>query len=274
MSPEDFDLLTGILRERSGLSLTKEKMYLLENRLAPVARRNGHEDLDELVKALRLKKDEPLLRDITEAMTTNESFFFRDGTPFELLEKEILPKFLKARQASKSLRIWCAAASTGQEPYTIAMVIREMAAQFQGWKIEIVGTDISPSVLEKAKVGLYSQFEVQRGLPIQMLMKYFDQHGEMWQIDASLRGMIEYKECNLLESLSSLGAFDIIFCRNVLIYFDRDTKSKVLEQIWRLIPADGAMFLGGAETVLGISDRFKPAPGMRGVYDPVAETAQ
>lgn len=274
MSPEDFDLLSGILLERSGLSLSKDKVYLLETRLGPVARKNGHGDIDELVKALRLKQDETLLRDITEAMTTNESFFFRDTSPFELLEKEILPKLLEARAASKSLRIWCAAASTGQEPYTIAMVLKEMAVKLQGWRIEILGTDISPAVLEKAKVGLYSQFEVQRGLPIQMLVKYFEQNGEMWQIDASLRGMIEYKELNLLKDLSSLGAFDIIFCRNVLIYFDRDTKAKVLESIWRLMPRDGALFLGGAETVLGISERFKPSPGKRGVYDPVQETEQ
>ena len=176
MSPEDFDLLSGILRERSGLSLTKEKMYLLESRLGPVARKNGHGGLDDLVKALRQKQEEPLLRDITEAMTTNESFFFRDVTPFELLTKDVLPRLMEARAASKSLRIWCAAASTGQEPYTIAMVLKEMAAKLQGWRIEILATDISPSVLEKAKVGLYSQFEVQRGLPIQMLVKYFEQH--------------------------------------------------------------------------------------------------
>ena len=274
MSPEDFDLLSGILRERSGLSLTKEKMYLLESRLGPVARKNGHGGLDDLVKALRQKQEEPLLRDITEAMTTNESFFFRDVTPFELLTKDVLPRLMEARAASKSLRIWCAAASTGQEPYTIAMVLKEMAAKLQGWRIEILATDISPSVLEKAKVGLYSQFEVQRGLPIQMLVKYFGQHGEMWQIDAALRGMIEYRELNLLKNLSSLGAFDIIFCRNVLIYFDRDIKTQVLESIWRLMPRDGALFLGGAETVLGISERFKPSPGKRGVYDPVPETEQ
>lgn len=274
MSPEDFDLLSGILLKRSGLSLTKEKMYLLETRLGPVARKNGHGDIDDLVKALRQKQDEPLLRDITEAMTTNESYFFRDTTPFELLAKQVLPRLLEARASTKSLRIWCAAASTGQEPYTIAMVLKEMAAQLQGWRIEILGTDISPSVLEKAKVGLYSQFEVQRGLPIQMLVKYFEQHGEMWQIDASLRGMIEYRELNLLKDLTPLGAFDIIFCRNVLIYFDRGTKTQVLEAMWRLIPRDGALFLGGAETVLGISERFKPSPNQRGVYNPVPATEQ
>ncbi len=276
MSPEDFDLLTGILRERSGLSLTKEKMYLLETRLGPVARKNGHGGLDELVEALRLNQEEPLLRDITEAMTTNESFFFRDVTPFELLADHVIPKLLEARAATKSLRIWCAAASTGQEPYTIAIVLKEMSARLQGWRIEILATDIAASVLEKAKAGLYSQFEVQRGLPIQMLVKYFEQRDEMWQIDASLRGMIQYRELNLLQDIGSLGAFDIVFCRNVLIYFDRETKAKVLDDIWRLMPQDGALFLGGAETVLGVSDRFMPAsaPGKRGVYDPVPATKQ
>ncbi len=274
MTPDDFDLLSGILLERSGLSLTKEKMYLLETRLGPVARKNGHGGLDELVEALRRKPDEPLIRDITEAMTTNESFFFRDGTPFEILEKHVMPRLLEARASSKSLRIWCAAASTGQEPYSIAMILKEMGAKLAAWRIEILATDISSSVLEKAKVALYSQFEVQRGLPIQMLVKYFEQHGEMWQIDSALRAMVEFRENNLLRDLSSLGAFDIIFCRNVLIYFERETKERVLQNMSRLIPNDGALFLGGAETVLGITDRFKPAPGHRGLYMPVPETAQ
>ena len=274
MTPDDFDLLSGLLLERSGLSLTKDKMYLLETRLGPVARKNGHGGLDELVEALRNKPDEPLIRDITEAMTTNESFFFRDVKPFEIFEKHVMPRMLEARAATKSLRIWCAAASTGQEPYSIAMVLKEMGAKLAGWRIEILGTDLSSSVLEKAKVGLYSQFEVQRGLPIQMLVKYFEQHGEMWQIDSALRAMVEFRENNLLKDLGSLGAFDIIFCRNVLIYFERDTKERVLERLSRLMPNDGALFLGGAETVLGISDRFKPAPGQRGLYIPVPETAQ
>ena len=274
MTPDDFDLLSGILLERSGLSLTKDKMYLLETRLGPVARKNGHGGLDELVEALRQKPDEPLIRDITEAMTTNESFFFRDGTPFEIFEKHVMPRLLEARASSKSLRIWCAAASTGQEPYSIAMILKEMGAKLATWRIEILATDLSSAVLEKAKVGLYSQFEVQRGLPIQMLVKYFEQHGEMWQIDSALRAMVEYRENNLLRDLSSLGAFDIIFCRNVLIYFESETKKRVLQNMSRLMPNDGALFLGGAETVLGITDRFKPAPGHRGLYMPVPETAQ
>jgi chemotaxis protein methyltransferase CheR len=274
MKQEDFDLLSNILKERSGLVLTKDKTYLLESRLVPVARRRGMSGLEDLVAAIRQTKDEPLLKDVTEAMTTNESFFFRDSRPFDILEKEILPPLLESRASRKSLRIWCAAASTGQEPYSIAMVLKENAAKLAGWRVEIIGTDISSEVLEKAKVGLYSQFEVQRGLPIQLLMKYFTQVKDLWQISPDIRAMVQYKEHNLLGNLGSLGAFDIVFCRNVLIYFDQDTKRDVLERIGQMMPADGVLFLGGAETVLGVSDKFGPVQGLRGVYQPLERVTQ
>ncbi len=267
MKQEDFDLLSTILKKRSGLVLSKDKTYLLESRLIPVARKRGMAGIEDLVAALRRNhNDEPLLSDLTEAMTTNESFFFRDIRPFETFEKKILPEFLESRAARKQLRIWCAAASTGQEPYTIAMILKENAAKLAGWRVEIIGTDLSTEVLEKAKVGLYSQFEVQRGLPVKLLMKYFTQVNEMWQIDSSLRAMVKYRSYNLLDDLAPLGAFDIVFCRNVLIYFDQTTKGEVLDRIARLMPSDGKLFLGGAETVLGITSSFSPVPGVRGVY--------
>jgi len=199
-------------------------------------------------------------------MTTNESFFFRDIKPFELFREHVLPQLTKNRADRKSFRIWCAAASSGQEPYSLAITLKEEAAKLTGWKTEIVGTDISKEILEKAKSGLYSQFEVQRGLPIQLLLKYFQKQEDMWQADAALRAMITYKEFNLLQDLTPLGKFDVVFCRNVLIYFDQETKSKVLEGISKQMPEDGILFLGGAETVLGISDKFKPVTGYRGVY--------
>ncbi len=267
MTPTDFEYLAGILKDRSGLSIGPDKTYLLESRLTPVARKNNLDDLDALVAEVRRSKKEALLCEITEAMTTNESFFFRDATPFEIFEKVILPQLLETRASRKSLRIWSAACSTGQEAYSLSMILREMAPQLAGWRIEIVGTDISNEVLEKAKVGIYSQFEVQRGLPIQLLMKYFTQVNELWQIDASIRAMVSYKEFNLLKDLKALGNFDIIFCRNVLIYFDQPTKTKVLNAMSDILAPDGCLFMGAAETVLGISDVFQPIPGQRGVYN-------
>jgi len=266
MRPGDFDLLSKLVKEQSGLVLTQDKAYLLESRLMPVARKRGMKGLEELSDTLRARNEEALINEVTEAMTTNESFFFRDIKPFELFREHVLPHLTKNRADRKSFRVWCAAASSGQEPYSIGMTIREEAAKLARWRTEIVGTDISREILEKASSGLYSQFEVQRGLPIQLLLKYFEKNEDMWQADAALRAMVTYKEYNLLDDLRALGNFDVVFCRNVLIYFDQDTKGRVLEQISRLMPDDGVLFLGGAETVLGISDKFKPIPGFRGVY--------
>ncbi|MZR30186.1 CheR family methyltransferase [Sneathiella litorea] len=266
MNSQDFQLFSNIVKSRSGLVLTEEKVYLLESRLVPLARRRGLENLEALADEVRRSNDEHLLEEITEAMTTNETFFFRDTKPFDTFRDAVLPQLLKQRAAKKSLRIWTAACSTGQEPYSIAMLLKEEAAKMAGWRVEIMATDISREVLEKAKAGLYSQFEVQRGLPIQLLMKHFHQVGEMWQIDSSIRAMVKFQPKNLLEDLGSVGQFDVIFCRNVLIYFDQITKSKVLKEIHKALADDGALFLGGAETVLGICDSFKPIDGQRGVY--------
>ncbi|HYM31057.1 MAG TPA: protein-glutamate O-methyltransferase [Candidatus Cybelea sp.] len=266
MTPADFELLSGLVRQRSGLVLTKEKVYLLESRLVPLARRRGMGGLEALIAQVRQGRDEGLMRDITEAMTTNESFFFRDQKPFDVFRTETLPALLQSRAAKKQIRIWSAACSTGQEPYTLAMILKDEAARLAGWRIEIMATDLSAEVLEKAKVGLYSQFEVQRGLPIQALMKHFIQANEMWQIEASLRAMVKFREFNLLDDPGPLGQFDVIFCRNVLIYFDQETKRTVLERMSKIMPPDGVLYLGGAETVLGVSERFKPMQGQRGVY--------
>ncbi|MBY0431848.1 MAG: protein-glutamate O-methyltransferase CheR, partial [Rhodospirillales bacterium] len=203
---------------------------------------------------------------VTEAMTTNESFFFRDIKPFDIFRQTVLPHLLQHRAAKKTFRVWCAAASSGQEPYTLAMLLKEEAAKLAGWRFEIVGTDISTEVLDRAKSGMYSQFEVQRGLPIQLLVKYFKKQGELWQIDAGIRSMVQYKHFNLLHDPKPLGQFDVVFCRNVLIYFDQPTKTRVLDAIARQMPGDGFLYLGGAETVLGISDKFVPLPGQRGIY--------
>ncbi len=266
MNVNDFEFIAQLLYQRSGLVITQEKAYLLESRLNPVARKWELSDIEALIAALRQKKDERLLVDVTEAMTTNESFFFRDNRPFDQFKNMVLPHFLEARALGKHIRIWSAACSSGQEPYTLAMMLKEEAAKLAGWKIDIVATDLSTEILDKAKEGLYSQFEVQRGLPITLLMKYFAQEGEKWRISQEIRDMVTYKPFNLLESASTLGTFDIVFCRNVLIYFDQETKGQVLSRIAKIMPADGYLYLGGAETVLGISDSFEVVPGQRGVY--------
>ena len=274
MNVTDFELIAQLLKERSGLALNKEKAYLLESRLNPVARKWNISGFDELAQAIRNKKDEALLVDVTEAMTTNESFFFRDQKPFDQFSEIVLPHLLKARAAKRSFRIWCAACSSGQEPYTLAMLLKEHAAKLAGWRVEILATDLSNEILDKAKEGLYSQFEVQRGLPISLLVKNFAQIGDRWQIDDSLRKMVRFQQFNLLDDFSSLGKFDVVFCRNVLIYFDTLTKTTVLNGMADLLPPDGFLYLGGAETVLGTTDRFQIMQGQRGIYSLAEQGAE
>lgn len=268
MIPADFDYLRKLLRERSGLVLSAEKQYLAESRLLPVARRHGMTSLTELVAQLRTRGAAQLTSDVVEAMTTNETFFFRDKTPFENFRDVIMPALLIARAREKRIRIWCAAASTGQEPYSLAMALKEMGAATAGVRIEILGTDLSGDVIERAKAGIYSQFEVQRGLPIQLLLKYFTQVGDTWQINAELRSMVQFRTLNLLNDFSPLGTFDVVLCRNVLIYFDQDAKIGVFNRIARQVPDDGYLVLGAAETVIGLTDAFKPVPERRGLYAP------
>jgi len=266
MKVEDFDMFCTLLRQRSGLVLTSDKAYLLESRLMPVARKWSMKGLDELAAAVRSKRDEALLRDITEAMTTNESSFFRDQKPFDQFKNVVLPQLLTSRAAKKTIRIWSAACSSGQEAYSLAINLSEEGARLAGWRIEIVGTDLSGEMVAKARAGLYTQFEVQRGLPITLLVKYFKQVGDKWQLNDDIRNKVQFREYNLLSDLTSLGQFDVIFCRNVLIYFDQPTKAKVLEAMAKLMPPDGVLYLGGAETVLGITEKFKPMEGQRGLY--------
>lgn len=266
MTPAEFGFLRDFLKERSGLTVTEEKQYLLESRLMPLARKSGLPSMSALVAALKAPDGEPLRRDATEAMTINESSFFRDKIPFENFEQIMAPALAKARASKRRLRIWCAAASTGQEPYSIAIKVKDLDPLLAGWNVEILGTDIAGEVLEKAKAGLYSQFEVQRGMPIQMLVKHFQQTGGLWQIDSSLRAMVRYEQFNLLDDFSRLGSFDIVFCRNVLIYFDGETKRDILSRIARQLAPDGYLILGAAETVIGVSDLFRPLPDARGLY--------
>jgi chemotaxis protein methyltransferase CheR len=267
VTPADYDFLRRLLKERSGLDLSADKQYLVESRLVPLARRVGLTGIPDLVQKMR-GGAEALTKDVVEAMTTNETFFFRDKVPFDHLSGTILPALLSARASRKQLRIWSAASSTGQEPYSIAMCLKERAAELAGWRIEIVATDLSQEVLEKSKAGIYSQFEVQRGLPIQLLVKYFTQNGEFWQLNSDIRGMVSHRQLNLLQDFSHLGKFDVIFCRNVLIYFDQPTKLSIFERLAKMIEADGMLMLGAAETVVGMTDAFRPYPDRRGLYQP------
>jgi len=273
MTPMDYEYLRKLLKERSGLMLSADKHYLVESRLLPVARRSGAGTLVELVQKLKSANSEALASEVVEAMTTNESFFFRDKIPFEQFRADMMPALVAARAAKRKLRIWCAACSTGQEPYSLAILLKEMQAQVAGWRIEIVGSDLSTEVLQKARTGIYSQFEVQRGLPIQLLVKYFGQVGEMWQISPEIRAMVQFRQLNLLHDFTSLGRFDVMFCRNVLIYFDQQTKVAVLERLAQAVESDGYLVLGAAETVIGLTDAFVPVPDKRALYAPKAAHA-
>jgi len=262
----DFKFFENLLQRESGLAITPEKMYLLESRLLPIVRKHEIQGgLEGLAQKMRLTKDVNLQRTVVEAMTTNETSFFRDNTPFQRMKENLLPYFAKERSAQKTLRIWSAACSSGQEPYSIAMLLRDYPI-LADWKVEIVATDLSLEILEQARSGVYSQFEVQRGLPIQMLVKHFIQQGNNWVIKPVVKNMVTFKAVNLMEKIIGLGQFDIIFCRNVLIYFDVPTKAKVIAAIKTVIKSDGVLLLGGAETVIGVSDDFKPVPDVKGIY--------
>lgn len=266
MKIADFDLYKDLLYERSGLDITPDKSYLLDSRLTPIAKKWGYHSLDAMSVSLRALPDPQLVKEIVDAMTTNETSFYRDIRPFENFENVVLPYLIENAPRGKTIRIWCAACSTGQEPYSLAMILKERQAELGGRRVEIVATDISDRVLNTARQGIYSQFEVQRGLPVTKLVRFFKQVEDKWQIADEIKSMISYRNFNLLESMASLGKFDVVLCRNVLIYFDTKTKAKVLEGIANQMENDGFLFLGGAETVLGVTDTFSSIKDVRGLY--------
>jgi chemotaxis protein methyltransferase CheR len=269
VNPPDYEYLRKLLKDQSGLDLSADKQYLIESRLLPLSRKCGLSGISELVQKMKAGSAS-VTAQVVEAMTTNETFFFRDKVPFDHFRNSIMPEILQARASRKSVRIWCAAGSTGQEPYSLAMCLKEMGGALAGWRVEILATDLSQEVIEKSRAGLYSQFEVQRGLPIQMLVKYFKQVGELWQINPEIRAMIQHRQLNLLHDFSQLGVFDVIFCRNVLIYFDQDTKINIFNRLAKATEPDGFLALGAAETVVGLTDAYKPFPERRGLYRPNA----
>lgn len=272
MTEEQFGVLAALLKSRSGLMLARDQGYLVEARLGALARRAGLADSGALIEMLaHAGPADALAIRVVEAMTTNETLFFRDTKPFTHLRDVALPRILAGRAAGARLRIWSAACSSGQEAYSIAMTLADLPLAGRG--VEIIGTDIAREPLAQARAGHYSQFEVQRGLPMQTLVRHFTKYGAGWRISEGLRAMARFQHWNLLADLHPLGRFDIVFCRNVLIYLDSPTKARVLEAIARQMAPDGFLYLGGAETVIGITECFAPLPGERGVYGLAGATA-
>jgi len=266
MTSGNYDYIRDMVKERSGLVVTPDKTYLIETRLAPVARSHGFETIDEMVEDLLRQPNEALTVEVTEALNTHESLFFRDHAPFDLFEKKLLPELIKRRDTKRRIRVWCAACSSGQEPYSLAMIVDNMGQKLGGWSVDIVATDISHAVLKRAQDGLFSQFEVQRGLPVQYLVKYFTQDGEYWRVNQTIRDRVDFRPFNLLNPPRTLGTFDVVFCRNVLIYFDIETKTRVLSSIRGVLADDGVLFLGSAESTMGLSKELWPVEAGRGVY--------
>jgi chemotaxis protein methyltransferase CheR len=274
ISAADYQFLVGFLREQSGLALDAGKQYLVESRLTPVAACLGFPDVSALIRELRTGRSAALTKPVCEAMATHESLFFRDNVPFQVLKDHLMPQLISARRTERRLRIWSAAASTGQEPYSIAMAILNDFPALEGWNIEILATDYSEQALARARSGVYTHFEVQRGLSIQMLAKYFTRSGTDWQIAERVRRMVTFRQANLLHPFAGMGRFDLVFCRNVLIYFDVPTKCDVLNRLTQVLLPDGYLFLGSAETAVGLTDRLLRVPNaMTSVYQRVEHSA-
>lgn len=265
MTPDDIKLIVALCRQRAGLGIDPTKTYLIESRLAPLARREAYGSVSELIAGLRARREEPLIWALVEAMTASETAFFRDRTPFHLFRDDILPTLTRMR-GPEPIRIWSAGCSTGQEAYSLAMIAEAGVGLEPGARIEIYGSDLSERALEKAQAGLYNQFEVQRGLPIRMLVDYFEKVDESWRLSPRIRQRVRWRRVNLAADLSAMGKFDVIFCRNVLSAMDPATRPKVLEGLAAALPADGFLVLGEGETPLGLTDAYRPISGREGLY--------
>jgi chemotaxis protein methyltransferase CheR len=257
ISDTDFSYVRDLIYRRAAIVLEKEKTYLVEARLSPLVHRHGFRTLTEMIAQMRCEPNNGLHWHVVEAMTTNETSFFRDIYPFELLKKNVLPELIKRLAALRQLNIWCAAASSGQEPYTILLLLRENFPELSTWKLNFLATDISIEMLDRCREGCYSQLEVNRGLPAPLLVKYFRKIGTEWQIKEELRRMIDFRQINLAQTWPVLPLMDVIFMRNVLIYFDVETKKTILARVRRTLKPEGYLFLGGAETTLNLDDSFK-----------------
>lgn len=265
MVPDDFEYAARLMKERSGLVLTRDKGYLLENRLMPVVRQHNFKSFHELVAALR-GGDASLQSSAVDAMMAKDTAFFRDWKPFVHFSKIVLPNIQKARREKKIFRVLCAGVSTGQEAYSVAMSVREAAAQFSGWRAEIIGVDLSASAIAAATAGHYSQFDVQRGLPIKALLRGFTKDDAGWQLNSDVRDMVKFQTWNLLTDIYPLGRFDVILCRNVMVYLDLQAKIDLLQKISRSLADDGVLYLGTQEPLTGVSAAFRPVNRDLGIY--------
>ncbi|QEL13775.1 CheR family methyltransferase [Limnoglobus roseus] len=262
LNKTDSEFIRAIVHEKAGIVLEEKKSYLVDSRLNTLARRLGHDSSARLVEALRTTFGRGLQDKVVEALTTNETSFFRDVHPFEGLRTQILPELLKRRAAEKRLTVWCAASSTGQEPYSVAMLLREhFSAQLAGWSVKILGTDLSTQVIDQAKAGRYTQLEMNRGLPAAYLIKYFTKHDADWVLNDDVRAMVEFRTFNLLDPFTAVPPCDLLLMRNVLIYFDLNTKKMILDKVRRVLRPDGHLFLGGAETTLNIDNGYERVAG-------------
>lgn len=258
---KDFDFIRTLVRQRSAIVLDPGKEALVESRLSILARREGIDSLEELMQKLHADRTGRLHTQVVEAMTTNETLFFRDIYPYEMLKNIILPELIKKRDAEKRLNIWSAGCSSGQEPYSIAILLKEHFPQLAGWNVRLMASDLSKEMLAKAREGRFSQFEVNRGLPALLLVKYFHQKGIDWQVREDIRRMIDFSDVNLSEPWSAMPYIDILMMRNVLIYFDVETKKKILKEARKVLRPDGYLFLGTAETTLNLDDSFDRVQG-------------
>jgi chemotaxis protein methyltransferase CheR len=256
MMDQDFDFIRKLLRERSAIVLEDGKQYLVESRLAPLVRELKVDSIADLVRLLRAPLSSVLQQQVVEAMVTTETTFFRDVHPFEALRKAVIPDLVQKRRHERRLNIWCAACSTGQEPYSIALTLREHFPELAGWNVRILATDLSRGVLARAREGRYSQIEVNRGLPAALLVKYFRQHGTSWQLHDAMRSMVDFQELNLAGAWPPLPRMDLVFLRNVMIYFEVETKKTILGRIANVLQTDGYLLLGGAETTFNLNDSF------------------
>lgn len=271
LAAPDITYLKTLIAEKSGNVISSNQDYLLESRLAPVAKTVGLENVERLVAELK-KNPAGVLHDrVAQAMTINETSFFRDMQPFDAMKTVILPELIKKRAASRSLNIWSGASSSGQEAYSLAISMRENFNELAAWNIRIQATDLSEDMVRRTKEGVYSQFEVNRGLPAAMLIKHFERNGTQWQAKADLRKMVDAKRINLASAWPVMPMFDVVFMRNVLIYFDQPAKERILQRVHKVLRPDGYLFLGGGETLITLNVPFVREPvGKTVCFRPVA----
>jgi chemotaxis protein methyltransferase CheR len=266
MTPAEFDYVCRLVRDRSGIVLEAGKEYLVDSRLTAVVRQCELGSISELVGCLRAGPDDGLAARVVEAMLTNETSFFRDLHTFETLRKVVLPELVGRRRGERRLSVWFAACSTGQEPYSFALLVREHFPELLGWRLDMLATDLSAEALARARAGRYSQLDVNRGLPAALLVKYFRQNGATWELSEDVRRMVEFRELNLTRPWPVLPQTDLIFLRNVMIYFDTDAKKSILSRVVRLLRPDGYLLLGGAETTFALSDAFRRVETLKGGF--------